>query len=126
MDYMDRSYICQGFLVKETDEIHGDPVSKHSVTYAEDGIEETEMRGFLHIANSCPTVKGNAVPCAAKLKIIIEENTLVRKNARIDPLFHRDATTSTFQGSSSSLKSNIYRNCEQQRIRSERKFRPRC
>ena len=69
MDYIDSSYVCQGFLVKDTDNVYGDPVSKHSITYTEDGIKETEMRGPLHTVKSCPTVKGNAVPCAAKLKI---------------------------------------------------------
>ena len=46
MDYIDSSYVCRGFLVKDTDNVYGDPVSIHSTTYTEDGIKETEMRGF--------------------------------------------------------------------------------
>ena len=43
MDYIDSSYVCQSFLVKDTDNVYGDPVSKHSITYTEDGIKETKM-----------------------------------------------------------------------------------
>ena len=85
MDYIDSSYVCQGFLVKDTDNVYGDPVSKHSITYTEDGIKETEMRGFSSHCEVLSNSEGNAVPCAAKLKIIWEENTFVWKNTRIDP-----------------------------------------
>ena len=76
MDYIDRSYVCQGFVVKETDEVHGDPVSTHSVTYAEDGIEETEMRGFSNcklLSNS----KGECCSMCSKTK-----DNLRRKHSR--------------------------------------------
>lgn len=85
MDYIDSSYVCQGFLVKDTDNVYGDPVSKHSITYTKMVLEKQRWEGSLHTVKSCPTVKGNAVPCAAKLKIIWEENTFVWKNTRIDP-----------------------------------------
>lgn len=84
MDYIDSSYVCQGFLVKDTDNVYGDPVSKHSIILKM-VLKKQRWEDSLHTVKSCPTVKGNAVPCAAKLKIIWEENTFVWKNTRIDP-----------------------------------------
>ena len=77
MDYIDRSYVCQGFVVKETDEVHGDPVSKHSVTYAEDGIEETQMRGFSSNCKLLSNSKGECCSICSKTK-----DNLRRKHSR--------------------------------------------
>lgn len=126
MDYIDSSYVCQGFLVKDTDNVYGDPVSKHSITYTEDGIKETEMRGFSSHCEVLSNSEGECCSMCSKTK-----DNLRRKHFRLEeykdrPLFHRDVTTSTCQGSSSSFKWKIYRNWEQQRIRRETKFRARC
>ena len=62
MVYIDSSYVCQGFLVKGKDELYCDPVSKHSVTYTEDGIEETEMRG---LSSHCEVLSNSEGICCS-------------------------------------------------------------
>ena len=101
--------------MKDTDNVYGDPVSKHSITYTEDGIKETEMRGFSSHCEVLSNSEGECCSMCSKTK-----DNLRRKHFRLEeykdrPLFHRDATTSTCQGSSSSFKWKIYRNWEQQR-----------
>jgi len=49
-------------ILKNYDKVYGDPVSKHSITYTEDGIKETEMRGF---SSHCEVLSNSEGKCCS-------------------------------------------------------------
>ena len=86
MDYIDSSYVCQGFLVKDTDEVYGDAVSKHSVTYAEDGVEETDMRGFSTHCEVLSNSEGECCSMCSKTKDNLRRKHFRQEECKDRPL----------------------------------------